>query len=296
MKIIVQFSGGKDSQACLIYACNQFGANNVTALFCDTGWEHELTYEHIHYVTECLGCKLVVIRNEHVDGMEGLCKRMKWFPDTMHRMCTMQLKIYPSIDYILSQDEDVLIIQGIRAGESAARSKLSCSADYFGAYKDPTNKKSLYHKTKVLDWCASHTATVERPFFGETGQYVIDYILNNGQKPNPLYRKGCSRVGCYPCIYAKLSELRILAKDDKYVQRVIQLENDVKRLREDVEKTPSSFFAKGKIPARYCKTYGNGIATFQEIVEYVSLKNVPTLFDDEENGESCMSMYHGLCE
>lgn len=253
MKIIVQFSGGKDSQACLIYACNQFGANNVTALFCDTGWEHELTYEHIHYVTECLGCKLVVIRNEQVDGMEGLCKRMKWFPDTMHRMCTVQLKIYPSIDYILSQDEDVLIIQGIRAGESAARSKLSCSADYFGAYKDPTNKKSLYHKTKVLDWCASHTATVERPFFGETGQYVIDYILNNGQKPNPLYRRGCSRVGCYPCIYAKLSELRILAKDDKYVQRVIQLENDVKRLREDVEKTPSSFFAKGKIPARYCK-------------------------------------------
>ena len=74
------------------------------------------------------------------------------------------------------------------------------------------------------------------------------------------------------------------------------MENDVKRLREDVEKTPSSFFAKGKIPARYCKTYGNGIATFQEIVDYVSLKNVPTLFDDEENGESCMSMYHGLCE
>lgn len=228
--------------------------------------------------------------------MECLCKRMKWFPDTRHRMCTVQLKIYPSIDYILSQDEDVLIIQGIRAGESAARSQLSCSADYFEAYKDPSNKKSLYRKIKVLDWCASHTATVERPFFGETGQHVIDYILNNGQKPNPLYRRGCSRVGCYPCIYAKLSELRILAKDDKYVQRVIQLENDVKRLREDVEKTPSSFFAKGKIPARYCKTYGNGSATFQEIMDYVSLKNVPTLFDDEESGESCMSMYHGLCE
>ena len=43
MKIIVSFSGGKDSQACLIQACKEFGADNVTAVFCDTGWEHELT-------------------------------------------------------------------------------------------------------------------------------------------------------------------------------------------------------------------------------------------------------------
>lgn len=37
VKVIVQFSGGKDSQACLIKACEDFGANNVTAVFCDTG-------------------------------------------------------------------------------------------------------------------------------------------------------------------------------------------------------------------------------------------------------------------
>ena len=40
MRTIVSFSGGKDSQACLIKACKDFGAANVTAVFCDTGWEH----------------------------------------------------------------------------------------------------------------------------------------------------------------------------------------------------------------------------------------------------------------
>ena len=38
MKIIVSFSGGKDSQACLIQAANKYGADKIEAVFCDTGW------------------------------------------------------------------------------------------------------------------------------------------------------------------------------------------------------------------------------------------------------------------
>lgn len=40
MKIIVSFSGGKDSQACLIQAANKYGVDKIEAVFCDTGWEH----------------------------------------------------------------------------------------------------------------------------------------------------------------------------------------------------------------------------------------------------------------
>lgn len=47
MKIIVSFSGGKDSQACLIQAANKYGADKIEAVFCDTGWEHPDTYQHI---------------------------------------------------------------------------------------------------------------------------------------------------------------------------------------------------------------------------------------------------------
>lgn len=56
MKIIVSFSGGKDSQACLIWAVKKYGSKNVQAVFCDTGWEHSLTYKHIQDT-----CKLMQV-------------------------------------------------------------------------------------------------------------------------------------------------------------------------------------------------------------------------------------------
>lgn len=298
MKVIVSFSGGKDSQACLIQACKEFGATNVTAVFCDTGWEHELTYKHINDVTSQLGVSLVTLRNEKVGGFEALCKRMKWFPDTKHRMCTVQLKIQPMIDYVLSQNDDLIIIQGIRAAESASRSKMPCSANFFQEYLYESNKKRLYRKTDVLKWCKEHTATVERPMLGMGAQDIIDYILDNGQQPNPLYRRGASRVGCYPCIYSKLSEVRAMRHDLAYVLRVVKLEEDVNRLRtrEDSKCSYSSLFAKGKIPERFCVKYGKGIPAFEDVVNYVSRDDIELNLFDSEESTSCMSVYHGLCE
>ena len=52
MKIVVQFSGGKDSHACLINAVKEYGADKIEAVFCDTGWEHPDTYTHIDYVVK----------------------------------------------------------------------------------------------------------------------------------------------------------------------------------------------------------------------------------------------------
>ena len=294
MKIFVSFSGGKDSQACLIQACKEFGTGNVTAVFCDTGWEHELTYRHIDDVIKQLGVKLVVLRNKSVDGFSGLCKRMRWFPDTKHRMCTVRLKIQPMIDFILEQCDDLVIIQGIRAAESESRSKLPCSADYFAEYF-ADNKKSLYRKTAVRQWCLHHKATVERPMFGMSAQGIIDFIIDNGQLPNPLYRRGASRVGCYPCIYSRLSEVKAMRKDKKYVLRLIRLENEVNSLK-DFPKKPASFFPKGKIPERFCTKYGGGIPAFEDVITYVSRDDSQLDLFEPEEGFSCMSIYHGLCE
>lgn len=300
MKVFVQFSGGKDSQACLIWACEKYGNKHVTAIFCDTGWEHELTYKHVNDITSQMGVELVVLKNERVDGMVGLCKRARWFPDTQKRMCTVQLKIQPNIDFVLQQDDNVMLIQGIRAAESVSRSKLSCSGDYFAEYKIPAQPdekpKRLYRKKDVLKWCDSHDCIVDRPMFGMSAQSIIDYILDHGQQPNPLYRRGCSRVGCYPCIYSKLSEIKAMASDEKYVARLVNLEQEVNSLKEKKTATPSTFFPKGKIPNRFCTTYGSGIATFGEIVAYVKRDDAQLKLFEPEGGYSCMSMYHGLCE
>lgn len=59
MKILVSFSGGKDSQACLIQAFKQYGGGNLTAVFCDTGWEHPDTYKHVNDVCLQMGVRLM---------------------------------------------------------------------------------------------------------------------------------------------------------------------------------------------------------------------------------------------
>lgn len=107
MKIIVSFSGGKDSQACLIQAAKQYGSDKIEAVFCDTGWEHPLTYQHINAVCQQLDVKLTIIRNEKVGGFQNLCKQMKCFPVASRRVCTSVLKIQPMIDWIISQDENL---------------------------------------------------------------------------------------------------------------------------------------------------------------------------------------------
>lgn len=60
MKILVSFSGGKDSQACLIQAFKQYGGGNLTAVFCDTGWEHPDTYKHVNDVCLQMGVRLLM--------------------------------------------------------------------------------------------------------------------------------------------------------------------------------------------------------------------------------------------
>ena len=298
MKIIICFSGGKDSQACLIRACHEFGAKNIEAVFCDTGWEHEITYEHVKSVVRELDVKLVTLRASF-GGFHEMCCRMKWFPDTTHRMCTVQLKIYPMIDYILKQNDDLCIIQGIRSAESASRARLSCSADYFAQYKEKTTREQrLYRVQDVREWCHHHSAVVERPFFGASAQDVIDYILESGQRPNPLYERGVSRVGCYPCIYARLAELKLMRKDKFYVKRVQELEYEVNNLRSVMGDNfrKSSFFQVGKIPARFCREYGSGIPSFGDVMAYVSRDDAQLDLFDSEGTNSCMSIYHGLCE
>ncbi len=281
MKIIISFSGGKDSQACLVWAVKKYGSKNITAVFCDTGWEHDLTYKHIQDTCNLMQVELITLKPE-LDFVE-LAKKKGRFPSTMARFCTVELKIKPMIDWIISQDESLIIIQGIRAKESLARSKMVEECSYFKEYRDP-KIKGLYAKKKVLEWCKTHDASVLRPIFNWTSQEVIDYILANGQQPCELYRMGSSRVGCYPCIMARHAEAKIILNDGYGFAKLNSAENEVGR----------NFFPPGYIPNRFCS---NGEFPFVEDVRDYLNRNegMEDIFEPEE-GYSCMSLYHGLCE
>lgn len=285
MKIIVSYSGGKDSQACLIWAIRKYGHSNVTALFCDTGWEHKITMQHIDSTISRLGIELIKVKGEY--DFISLAKKKGRFPSTMARFCTVELKVKPMIDWILSQDDSLLIIQGIRSKESAKRSEMAVECNYFKHYFEELNngRKYSYRGKEVREWCKTHDASVLRPIFNWSAQGVIDYILDAGMEPNPLYKQGMARVGCFPCIMCRKQEAKLCLND----------EYGYKRIKEAEEEVGINFFAPGYIPKRLCK---NGeFPTVDEVKDYVNRndKGMQDMFEPEE-GYSCMSLYHGLCE
>lgn len=214
MKILVSFSGGKDSQACLIQAFKQYGGGNLTAVFCDTGWEHPDTYKHVNDVCLQMGVRLITLKSKY--DFVSLAAHKKRFPSTNARFCTSELKMKPMIDYVLSLKESCIIIQGIRAGESTARAAMEEECMYFKSYFQPNKKGRTenYRSKDVKEWCSQYDASVLRPIFKWSAQQVIDCILDAGQVPNPLYYRGFSRVGCFPCIMCRHKEIELIAKND----------------------------------------------------------------------------------
>lgn len=171
-------------------------------------------------------------------------------PSTKARFCTEELKVKPSIDYILSLTDDVTVYQGIRADESPARRKMKVKDEYFRYYFEPMrmDKKGKpvmhsYKKKEVLAWCERFSADVYRPIFYSTANEVFEQIKRYGIRHNPLYNEGFSRVGCFPCIMCGLGEIRMIATN--YPERIAI----IRQLEEDAETT---FFPFEYIPQRYC--------------------------------------------
>lgn len=296
MKILVFYSGGKDSQACLIKAVKDYGAKNIQAVFCDTGWEHPLTYDHIQTTTKQLGVELIVLKSEKYDGFMDLAKKKKRFASTKARFCTEELKSKPAIDYVLGLNDNVIVIQGIRKDESESRSKMEVQCSYFKFYFQPYGydkkgkpKFHTYRKKEVFAYCLKYNADVLRPIFDWTAQQTIDYIKDNDQLPNPLYYQGFSRVGCFPCIMARHHETKQII--DLYPE-VIEL------IKKEEAEIGSTFFPPNYLSDRF-KTgidkNGKKFNTMSDVQNYLKAKNASELLYEDHGGFSCMS-YYGLCE
>jgi 3'-phosphoadenosine 5'-phosphosulfate sulfotransferase (PAPS reductase)/FAD synthetase len=61
VKIVVPISGGKDSQACLKLASQQYPKEDIIGLFCDTQWEHPLTYKHVEAMGKMYGVSILTV-------------------------------------------------------------------------------------------------------------------------------------------------------------------------------------------------------------------------------------------
>ncbi len=221
--ILVNISGGKDSQAALdetVRAADAAGVRDrIITVFCDLGDEdewpgtRELAAEHAaHY-----GLRHEVVRRE-ITGPDGqpmqqslsahIEQRGKW-PDAARRYCTSDLKrapVYRLMTRLAAEKRAagvtgrrvrILNVLGLRAQESAKRALMAP----FSRDERATNQTVRL----VDEWLPIHSWTATQ---------VWARIAKAGTRPHPIYAAGMPRLSCRFCVLASRSALILAARLD----------------------------------------------------------------------------------
>jgi 3'-phosphoadenosine 5'-phosphosulfate sulfotransferase (PAPS reductase)/FAD synthetase len=221
--VVASISGGKDSAAMSLHL-RELGIEH-DRVFMDTGWEHAKTYDYLRgELTRVLG-PITEIRGDLL--MPDLIRKKGMFPSRTRRFCTEELKVKPMQRYLAGLGADVVNAVGIRRAESEARSRM-----------------------EEWEWSNGFDAETWRPLIHWTEDEVIAIHHRHGLAPNPLYLEGATRVGCWPCLFARKAEIRHLAETDPARIAVIrQLEAEAQEAsaaraesRGEAVRNPPTFF------------------------------------------------------
>lgn len=228
-RVIASTSGGKDSTTTSLLL-HEAGVDHDRVHFL-TGWDHPYL---LHYVLPREEARAEILKLPEWDeartdqlldeldqeyggpaplaraigpitvlrpplGMPDLILKKGMFPARTIRFCTEELKIFPLFRYLeklIDAGADLLNVVGIRAEES--------------------DERSTYPEWDELKWQQPVTeqqyeCEVWRPLIGWSEQQVIDMHSRHGVRPCKLYLEGASRVGCWPCIFARKNEIRAVA-------------------------------------------------------------------------------------
>jgi len=306
---VVSYSTGKDSQATLNLAVEIFGTKNVRAIALDTDNEDEAFHKHLDYTRSAIGVEVVVLKADFSEHMEvhrqrllaiaagapdyhpqakypwtperaaqaaelmhptgnaflDLCMIKGVFPSHSRQFCTEELKRNVAVEYqldLVDAGHTVVSWQGVRRDESKRRANVA---------KFERIGPRMYAYRPIVDW---------------TAEQVFEYIASKGQKPNSLYRRGMSRVGCMPCVNVNKDELKQIAlRFPEHIDRIAKWEKIVKSVSRS---GMSSFLHTGQA----------GGTDIWERVEWSKTTRGGrqfSLLTDLEDANACASAY-GLCE
>ena len=220
--IAVLVSGGKDSTATLLLAIEKHGRENVLPIFTDTGFEASKTYEYLNYLEKQLGIEIVKLKNLDGDDLISLIVKKKRFPNSRMRFCTALLKQVPVALYLMERKDVRELWIGIRTEESRRRREKygHLSPDDTWKYSEWLNNNG-YLRKRHLDKLTHIRCRF--PIVDWTEGQVFEYLKEKGIEPNPLYKMGHTRVGCYPCILGNWKDYKSCWRTEEGKRNILKL-------------------------------------------------------------------------
>ncbi len=306
---ILNVSGGKDSTALLLWAMER--DIEFQPVFADTGNEHPATLDYVRDLPRRTGCpEITWVQADFGDSFLGRRKRLpeKWrrdgvpemriqealaalqptgnpfldlcilkgrFPSTRARFCSEELKhkaVHTEIIIPLLDDGfETVSMLGIRADESPARAGML-------HLEDMGDGRWIYRP--LLDWTVEEVFSIHR---------------RHGVEPNPLYRLGCSRVGCMPCIHETKGGIRNIAK--RFPEEISRIGAWEDRVKAASKRGGATFFPADKVPGPHQKDHSLPVPAIDGVVQWSMTARGGRQFDlfAMEEPAACSSQY-GLCE
>lgn len=204
MPIVVQYSGGKDSDVILQLAKESGVPFRVT---------HNLTTadppDNVYYIRRVFAA----LRQEGIEAKINVPKRSLWrimretlvIPSRVMRVCCGELKErkMPDAPYIVT---------GVRWAESAARRAKSGIA-MVHTERARTGEQAAAaagllttddaSSRRLFERCQMRGVRVLNPIIDWSDEDVWSYLHSRGIDGNPLYKEGWKRIGCVGCPLAR---------------------------------------------------------------------------------------------
>lgn len=180
-KIVISFSGGKDSTVTADLVIKAMGNPYLVHIFGDTTLEFPSTIEYANRYREDHPNAIFQIARNDEQNFQNVCDDIGP-PARMMRWCCSMFKTGPITRVInsLYRNEQILTFYGIRKAESVSRSKYNRVEDDAEAVK-------------------IQQQTVASPIFFWKDIDIWLYILGEKIDFNDAYRLGYDRVGCWCC-------------------------------------------------------------------------------------------------
>lgn len=198
MPLVVQYSGGKDSDVILQLAKESGVPFRVT---------HNLTTadppDNVYYIRRVFAA----LREEGIEAKINVPKRSLWrimretlvIPSRMMRVCCGELKErkMPDAPYIVT---------GVRWAESANRRAKSGIAMVY-TESDRADRAAAAgllttddaSSRRLFEQCQMRGVRVLNPIIDWSDDDVWDYLASRHIEGNPLYKEGWTRIGCVGC-------------------------------------------------------------------------------------------------